>query len=253
MENRIPSWLLQLVSGLAAIALIAVAANQFISARNNSRSINSARTITISAEGKVASSPDMATVNGSVQAKANTAAEAQSQIAKGAQKVTDYLKTQGIKSEDVSTSDYSIYPLYDYSTPGRANVIIGYQANETLSVKVRDTSKLGTVLDGMTKNGVEQISGVNYSFDNPDNFRAEAREKALANAKEKAQSLAKSAGVRLGKLVTFSESSYANPGPIYSERNMANGMGGDAVSQSILPPGQQSITAQISVTYEILP
>ena len=246
MQN-IPKWLVQTIAGVLAILLIVVTISQVYTVHSKSTAV-STHTITISAEGKVTAQPDLVTVSAGVTNDADTAAQAQSDNASKMNKAIDFIKNNiGVKAEDISTSNYSIYPKYDYIN-GKA-VASGYTANQTLVVKLHDLSKISNLLAGLTTNDINQIQNVAYTFDNPDNFREQAREQALANAKDKAQNLAKAAGVKLGSLVSFDEnSSGGGPIPLYSAAKDGMGGGGNAPQ---VEPGTQDIIADISVTYEI--
>lgn len=246
--QSLPKWLVQAIAGLVATLLLIISLNQLYVLGNQTKSVNSQNTITISAEGKVEAAPDLVTLSATVNSRGSTAAAAQSANTAKSDKVIEFIKSKGITGGDVRTSDYNVYPMYEYRDG--ANIITGYTANQTLTVKIRNFDTVAEMLDGLVKSGADQITGVYYSIENPDDVRQQAREKALSNAKEKAERLAKAAGVRLGKLVSFSENSIGG-GPIpYYSKEMAAGMGGD-VANSRLEPGTQDIEAQISVIYEI--
>ncbi len=248
MQN-IPKWLVQTIAGLLAVFLVIVSVGQIFAARNQAGQVNDKHTIDISAEGKVNATPDLVTISAGVQNDGDTAVTAQSENAKKMNSAIDFLKNKvGVKAEDISTQNYSIYQKYDYI--GGKSVPSGYTVNETLVVKLRALDKLSDVLSGLTQNGINQIQSVSYSIDDPENLRQQAREKALASAKEKAQKLADAAGVKLGRLVSFSETNVAG-GPIaYDYAKSQSGMGGGGASPQ-LEPGTQDVTALISVTYEI--
>lgn len=252
----LPKWLVSGLGGLliAFVALLVVGKARELSdvyANKNPKNV-----MTVSAEGKVSATPDLATVTLGVVSQGNNAADVQDQNSKKINKIIDFVKAQGITKDDISTSQFNIYPRYDY-TAGK-NEINGYEARQTISIKVRgvdkSTDKLGKVLDGATNNGANEVSGVSLSFEDPDNLRQEARQQAIAKAKVKAQELAKTAGITLGKVVSVSESgSVGYPVPMYAD---AAGMGGGGMSleKSVSPniePGSQDITAQMSVVFEV--
>ncbi len=246
MQN-IPKWLVQSIAGLLAVLLLVVSVSQIFAARNHARQANDKHTINISAEGKVASKPDLITVTAGVQNDGATAAIAQAENAKKINAATDFLKNKiGINSEDIRTENYSIYQKQDYI--GGKTIPSGYTANQTLVIKIHDLDKLTGVLSGLTESGINQIQNVSYSINDPESLKQKAREQALASAKEKAQKLAEAAGVKLGRLVSFSESNISG-GPIFysdAAKNMSSGGGGPQ-----LEPGSQDVVAQVNVTYEI--
>ncbi len=210
-------------------------------------------TISMSAEGKVAAVPDLATIDLGVSTTATTAKKAQDDTTKKSNQITQYLKDQGVDPKDMATTQLNVYPTYDYSRS--QTTITGYQATQTLNVKVhgvdKSTEMLGKLIDGVTTAGANQINGVNLGFDDADNLRQEARKQAINKAKQKAQELASQAGLRLGRIVSISESSggYAPPMPY------GYGMGGemslDTKNVAQISTGSQDITATITVTFEV--
>lgn len=211
-------------------------------------------TISISGEGKVSAVPDLAQIELGVTTQGSTASDVQNQSTNKINKIIDFVKKQGVPQEDITTSQFSMYPTYDY-TNGK-NDINGYQANQTISIKIRGVDKskdqLNKVLGGVTDQGANQINGVTFTFNDPDELRQQAREKAITKAKEKAAELAKISGISLGRLITVSESYGGMPiGMPYA----ASGMGGGAaMMDSATPnvePGSQDITATMTVVFEV--
>ena len=133
--------------------------------------------------------------------------------------------------------------------PG-SQTLRGYQVTQTLEVKVRDTNKAGELLSGVGSKGASQVSSLSFTTDNPDAIQAEARTKAIADAKSKADELAKELGVSIVRVVGFNENGNY---PIYYAKTMSAGMGAadSAAPAPELPVGQNKITSNVSVTYEI--
>lgn len=253
MNNSLPKWLVQTLGILLIIFLALLVIDRASSLQQVLANKNPKNTISVSAQGKVIAAPDLATVNLGVFTTASTAAEAQSESSKKINQIIDFVKKQGVSKEDISTSQFSIYPMQDYRD-GKTT-ITGYQANQTITLKVREvdksTEKLSTILGGVASNGANQINGVNLGFDDPDNLRQQARKQAIEKAKEKAKDLASAAGLRLGKVVSVSESGMASP-----VMPMAYGLGGAdmAMEKSVSPniePGNQDVTADMTVVFEV--
>lgn len=246
---------------LLAVFLGINALAQLQSLRYIGAGLQATNTISVSGEGEAVAVPDIATFTFTVTSKKSTVAAAQSEATTKINAITKYLKDQGIEERDIKTSDYSVYPQYDYvqaactggvCPPGR-QVLNGYEVRQTTSVKVRDTGKAGDLLTGVGQNGATEVSGLNFTFDDPDGVQKEAREKAIADAKAKADELAKELGVRLVRVVSFNESgSYP---PIYYARDSAYGMGGVANETKAVAPqisvGENKVTSNVSITYEI--
>ena len=214
-------------------------------------------TIVVNGSGDVYATADVATFSYSVSETAKTVADAQSQSATISNKALDYLKTNGIADADIQTTDYSINPQYSYSQPVCTNgfcpsgnqTLTGYQVSQTISVKVRDTSKVGDILSGIGALGVTNVSSLQFSIDNPDALQAQARDKAIADAKSKAQALASSLGVHLGAVVNFSENTGGVVEPVYSMALTAKADGAAPVPS--IPEGQNKISDSVSISYEI--
>ena len=216
-------------------------------------------TVTVSGEGEVFAVPDIATFSLSVVEKKDTVAEAQETATQKINKVFDYLKGAGIEEKDIKTQNYSVYPQYEYRqevcTPLRCppgtQVLTGYEVNQTLSVKVRDTKKAGELLTGVGEFGISNVSGLDFTIDEEEALQQEARKKAIDDAKEKAEMLADDLGVILVRIVNFNESG-EQPYPIYYDLALS-GKGGSATPARApeVPVGENKIVSNVSITYEI--
>lgn len=216
-------------------------------------------TITVSGEGETYAAADIASIVFTATEDKNTVAEAQSVVTTRTDNALAFLKGAGVDDKDVKTTNYSIYPKYEwqqalctqYSCPPGKNVLTGYTVSQTVTIKVRDTSKVGDILSGLAEAGITQISGPDFTVDDDSALRAEARAAAIADAKDQADKLASQLGVRLVRVVNF----YENSGPYYP----VYGMGGaesatiarDVAQPPSLPVGENKITSNVSVTYEI--
>ncbi len=220
-------------------------------------------TISVSGEGEVFAVPDIATFTFSIIEEKKTAKEAQEIGSEKENAIVQYLKEAGIEERDIKTVGYNVYPKYEWSReictqfscqPGK-QTLTGFEFSETILVKVRDTDKAGNLLSGVGERGVSNISGLEFTIDDQDELMKEARKKAIDEAREKAEDLANDLGVRLVRVVAFSENTGAYPPiPVYYMRDSVMGMGGMAessVKSSVLPTGENKIVANVSITYEI--
>jgi uncharacterized protein YggE len=221
--------------------------------------VPASNTITVSGHGEAVAVPDIATFSFSVVSQKAAVADAQADATAKANTTTAYLKAAGIDEKDIQTSNYSINPQYDYVQtactngycPGGRQVLRGYEVRQTTTVKVRDTSKAGDLLAGVGGKGATEVSGLNFTFDDPTRVQTDARDKAIADAKAKADVLAKQLGVSIVRVTAFSENSGGYPQP------MAYGLGGatnQAKDMAVAPEisvGQNKVTNDVSVTYEI--
>lgn len=210
---------------------------------------------TVSGEGKVKATPDFATVTVGVTAKAPTQQEAQNLLNGNINKVISSIKALGIADKDIKTENYNIYPEYGdirvMSTapaPLDENGITGYNANTNITVTLDDPKLADKVIDAATANGANQVGGVNYQVKDKENALNEARTMAVADAKKKAEAAAKSAGFRLGKITSYSESEGGGyPIPYMAKAEDARGGGTPTQTQ----PGEDELTMIVTISYEI--
>lgn len=216
-------------------------------------------TIAVSGYGEAFGAADIATFNFSVVSEKSTVAAAQADATAKINAVTDYLTGVGVDKKDIQTSDYSINPQYDYVSqactsgycPGGRQVLRGYQVRQSTTVKVRDTAKAGDLLTGVGIKGATEVSGLNFTFDDPNKLQDDARGKAIADAKAKADALAKQLGVTLVRVVSFNENSGGYPGPMMYAKDTAVGMGASVQVAPEISVGQNKVSSNVSITYEI--
>ena len=221
-------------------------------------------TISFSGEGEVFAVPDVASFGFSVTEESSTATQAQEDSATKINAILGYLDEQGIKEKDIKTTNYNVYPRYEwrdenpalsvsysYPRPGGTRVLVGYEVNQTITVKVRETEKAGTILSGVGELGATNISGLNFTIDDEDELKREARKLAIKDAKDKASELSRDLGVKLIRIVSFNESgAYPQYDKVmFAMEDMEMGVGG-AVTPEI-PMGENKITSNITITYEI--
>lgn len=209
-------------------------------------------TITISGEGKVTAIPDIATVSIGLTTEKKEVADAQKENTEKINAIIKALKDLKIEAKDIETSSYSIYPKYDYTESGQK--LLGYEVSQQLTVKIRDLNNAGAVLAKAGELGANQAGGLEFTIDEPETLRQEAREKALKNAKEKAEALAEISGVKLGKIVSFSESSNGIEPTYYSRYDSMKAISaesGGGMPSPDIQSGSIEINVYATVVYEI--
>jgi hypothetical protein len=208
------------------------------------------RTISIDGTGKVTAPPTVAIVSAGVQTEGGTdIAATQRQNTDKMNALITAFKSLGIAAADVQTANYSIYPRYDYSN-GKTD-LTGYTVSQSLTVKVRDLTKVSTVFQKAGELGANQVSGPDFTIDDPETVKAEARDLAIANAKEKAVTLAKALGVKIVRVASFNESSGGMPPIAYDlAKSSALGIGGGGAAPAI-ESGTLDVVSNVSVSYEI--
>lgn len=201
--------------------------------------------IVVSGEGKVAAKPDIAILNATVVTERPTVSTAQAENARSYNAVVQFLKESGVEERDIKTTGYSIYPQYFYP-PNRKPEITGYQIRNTLEVKIRNLANVDDILGGIIEHGVNEIGAVSFTIEDPNALKEEARRLAIEMAREKARVLSKDLGVRLSRLVGFSETEQGVvPPPIFRAEAGGFGGGGPDLSQ-----GEQEIKVFVTLTYE---
>jgi len=240
-----------------AIALVAVSVYLLTATYDKLQEISRgtdvlpAKTVTVNGEGKVTVIPNIAEVRFSVVSQGLTPKQAQDSNTLKINSVVGYLKGAGIEDKDIKTTGYSLYPQYRY-LEGVAPLIVGYELNQSLTVKIRDLNKVGQIISNVVERGVNQTSGIVFTVDDQDleRFRNEARGKAFQAAKEKAMNMAGAAGVELGEIISFSENvGGIYPPPIY-EAGFGRG-GGAAVFEPSIEPGSTEIVVNANITYAL--
>ena len=248
--------------GLAVIAsLVGFLYFGFVVTRTYDRSSEPTnfRSFTVSAEGKSSAAPDIATFSFQVISEGDDVAELQSENAKKMNATIDALKKQGIEAKDIKTEYYSVSPRYetivcDY-TPGKACPpanIAGYTVQQSVTVKVRDFSKTSTLLSSVVDNGVNAVSAIQFSIDNPTEVENAARAEAIEKAKEKAKNIAEAGGFTLGRLLEISEGSSYTP-PYYARGAMMDTAVGskEAAVAPTIEAGSEEVHITVSLKYEI--
>lgn len=217
-----------------------------------------ANIIYVSGKGEVKAIPDISTLSINVSKEGATAKEAQSLLNEEVTKALGYLKTQQIEDKDIKSEYGGLNPKYSYEKevcytypcPTRDPKIVGYTANQSISIKVREVDNANTIRTGLADLGITNISGPTFSIDDEEIYKQEAQALAITDAKEKAEILAKNLGVKLGKIVNFNED---NNGayPMYKEAMMLDSVSARGAAAPELPKGENTISSNVTITYEI--
>lgn len=205
-------------------------------------------TFTVQGTGTATATPDQSQVSFTVSKTASTLQLAQAQANTSMDQILNDLQNSGIAKNDIQTSNYSSSPNYDNT----GNTIQNYTVSEDVNVTVHDNTKVNQVIDLVTKDGAENISGPNLSFSDAKqkDLQNQARVKAIQDARQKAQSMADAAEIHLGRLVNIQENTTPTiypirPFPIMMQRTIAN----KSVPTQI-NPGQNTVTSTVTLSYE---
>jgi uncharacterized protein len=213
------------------------------------------RVLSLTGTGEVQARPDTASINAGVISNAKTAQEALAANSAAMNTLFGELKAAGIADRDLQTSNFSIVPQYmpyDPKNPAPQHErIIGYQVSNGVSVRVRDLDRLGRLIDQMTTAGANRMNGISFYVDKTENLMEEARRKAMADVRRKADLYADGLGVKLKRVLTISENvSQPRPQPMRAAGLMAMS---DSASRQAAPvaAGEQSLSILLSVTWEL--
>lgn len=236
---------------LPLLLAAAMAVPQFAAAQENPRS--TAPRIVVVGEGEAAIAPDMAILTLAVLREAVTAREALDGANAAMAEVIAAMKEAGIEPRDLQTSGLQINPRHVYPQNGGNEQprIIGYQVANTLTVRVRDVEKLGTLIDQSVTLGVNQGGNIVFTNDDPAAATTEARKRAVRNAVERATTLAEAANVKLGPIIEMSEHSQTPPPMPYDGRAYRMEVAADASVP--VEAGENTYRVQVTVTFELHP
>lgn len=212
----------------------------------NSTSTTKSTTFDVTGEGKAIVKNDTANVSAGISATGATTKEAQDKINQVISKVSEGIKALGVEANDIKTANYNINPTYDYRDATQK--ITGYSANTNLTIKVRNIDNVGKIIDAATANGANNVS--NLGFDTVDKTSAEneARIKAVAVAKKKAEDASKIVGFSLGKIVNYNEG--FNGSSIIRAYGLS-GAAQTASPETKLEPGSNEVVVSVTLSYEI--
>jgi uncharacterized protein YggE len=203
--------------------------------------------ISVSGEASVAAPPDLAQIDAGVASDAKTAREAAEANNAAMTKVLQALKAANFDPKDYQTSQLSLQPQYAPNRSGPSSVI-GYRASNRVSIKVRDVSKVAAAIDTLVGAGANDIGNIYFTVAEPSKLLDEARAKAIADARRKAEIYAKAAGVTLGAPLNISED--GTPAPMFRLKTLAAPMqaAGTPVAQ-----GEETLSITVNVTWAIKP
>jgi uncharacterized protein YggE len=234
---------------LIAALLVFMASSISLAASFARSSRANVTSFTVTGEGKASFAPDIATFNfGVITQGGNNVEDLQGENDKKINAMVDFIKQSGVDAKDIKTQDYSVNPRYSYGND-KAPTITGYEINQQIFVKVRDIKKAGEILSGVVKLGASNVSQLQFTIENIEDVKNQAKALAIENARKAARDMAKTGGFRMGKLIAIDEGSQGGPIPMFDTASPV-GRGGDGASTA-LEPGQGEYTVSVVLKYEI--
>ncbi len=225
-------------------------------------SINTTKTdlFSSSGSGEAIAVPDTASVSIGVTKEAATVDGAQKEVNTIANKLISDIKKLGISEKDIKTTNYSVYPNYGsggpvpltYPSKDTSERITGYTVTQNIEVRIKPLDKTNSVIDTATKDGANLVGGVNFTFsdDLEKRLEKEATQKAVNDAKQKAQILASTSGIRLGKIVNVVSSTTQPPYVLRGLGGVLESKATDNATPTEITPGESKITISVTIYYE---
>jgi len=204
--------------------------------------------ISVSGSGSAFGAPDVAVLQMGVSVLKPSVKEARQQAASAMQDVVDSMKDNGIEEKDIQTTRFSVHAEYDYRNDRQE--LRGFRVTNIVTAKLRDIDKIGDVLDDVIEAGGDliEVQSVNFTIDDPDDLREEARREAVDDARQKAEALAELAGVKLGKPLSISESARPVPITFRGEAEMAEAA---PAAPTPIEVGEMEVVIDVQIVYAI--
>lgn len=231
-----------------AIGLPMIASSQPQASTGHAMATADGTLLSVSASADATRVPDVASISTGVVTEAPDANAAMRANAAQMDKVMAAISKAGIAERDIQTSGISLNPQYRY-VENMPPAITGYQASNTVNVKVRDLSKLGKVLDTLVAQGANQVNGPSFEIDKPDAAYDEARVAALKKAQARAQTYADALGLKVRRIVSISEGGGNLPRPMPMMRAMA--ADASMAKETSVSPGETTLSVNLDVVFEL--
>ena len=215
-------------------------------------------TITVSGVGEATAIPDIATISFTVREEAKTVPAAQKLVEAKAKPALDAITKLGVASKDQKTLSYTVNPKYEYTTCAptvpycqQKQTIIGYEVAQITQIKVRKIDSAGEVIAVIGENKISEMSGPSFEVDDIEKVKAQAKALAIKDARTKANDIANSLGVDLGRITGFSEDGGYNPPVLMRAEFSAKAMNAGALQSVSVPQGESVLKSNVSITYEL--
>jgi uncharacterized protein YggE len=247
------------------MAVIALGAYTYSTLKQARYMYSGPTSISVVGEGEVFATPDIATFSFNVDAKEADAVTAQNKAKEAMDAIVAYLKDAGVAEKDIKTDYYNLNPRYEYPEtvctqygcpPQKEPKLIGFEVSQSVTVKVRDTAKAGDLLSGVGSKGAVSVSTLSFTIDDDESLKAEARAKAIEDAKAKAKVLAKNLDARIIRMNGYWEDQNGG-GPVPYYGMAADSMKNQSMTMEVapqaatLPTGENKITSKVNISYEI--
>ncbi|ADF52073.1 SIMPL domain-containing protein [Zunongwangia profunda] len=199
-------------------------------------------TVTVTGEGKVMVVPDKVIINSRIETEGLNPTDVKKDNDKIANDIFKYLKSQGVPEKNIQTEYMNLNKRTDYNTKEET-----YVANQAISIKLDDLKNYEKIMQGLLKNGLNRINGVEFSSSKIEEYQKEARKKAVLDAKQKAEDLVEALDQKIGKAVMISE----NGGNTYPVMRMAEMKSAAQADQQTIAPGEMEISVNVNISFQL--
>ncbi len=208
------------------------------------------RTIKVEGEGVVSVTPDEAEISFAVITSDESSEVALNENNINADRLITFLKEEGVEEKNIQTAGVNVNPVYDRSSDFTSERrIIRYEVSNRVDVKIEDIDKVGGILDGGVRAGANSVSNLRFSISDEESVKNNAREEAIKDARERAEEIASALGVKIGRVMDFSESRGYTP--IYRSMMMDSMEMAEDVPETPIQPGEDEVKASVVVEFEI--
>ncbi len=233
-------------TGLAAGAM-ALLIGGHASAQDVGAAVFRATTLNVAATGEVKATPDQATITLGVRTTGKTAADAMRANRDLMNRTVDALSAQGIEKRDIQTSNLSLSPEYAYEQ-NQSPRLTGYQADNEVTITVRDIARLGPTVDAVTAGGANQVSGISFTLADPRPAQDDARRSGVKALRAKADLYAQAEGLHVVRLVNLTE---GDATPVYQPRPVMMRAMATQAAPTPVEPGELSVDIRLTAVYEL--
>jgi uncharacterized protein YggE len=248
VKHSLTSASILMLAAASMLVLSACAAPALAQTSTPTPASDQPHTISVTGSGTAYGAPDIATAQIGVQTRDADAVKATGANTTKMTAIIAALKATGIQEKDIQTTNFSVSAQQDVDSSGQPKGTITFIVDNTVSITIRDLSKVGQVLSASVDAGANAIYGVSYSVADHSGLEAQARDQAMADAKARAAQLAKDAGTTLDGPITISESINNGPVPFYAARD---GVAAPSSAPVPVQSGQISVQIQVNVTYQM--
>lgn len=258
--NKALQIFLNAATGFLGLVVIILAIGTVSMYRSSSSVSSYTDTIEVQGVGSIQAVPDVARITFGHREENKDLKVAQANLEAKISQAISSLKNAGVEEKDIKQQNYNAFPRYEYNPNCKGmyciegnRELVAYEVSQSIQVTVRDIDKAGEILAILSQSGVTELSGPYFEIEDPSVYQQQARTLAIEDAREEAKVVAKSLGVRLGRMVDFYENSYGYPMP-YARSSMAGAdmaMEEATIKQVSVPVGEDEVEVQVTLVFKI--